>query len=53
MKPTVNNYSEYAKTLPKAEEIYTMLFGKPQTHEQWAEKFNKVGQINRIINERR
>lgn len=40
---------KYLETLPKAEEIYNTLFPKPRTHEEWAERFNKVGAINRII----
>jgi hypothetical protein len=38
------------QTLAKSYEIYTKLFGEPKTHEEWAERFNKVGEINRILN---
>lgn len=40
---------KYLETLPKAYEIYEKLFGKPKTHVEWAERFNKVGDINRIL----
>lgn len=42
-------FKEYSKTLEIAEEIYLNLFGKPKTHLEWAESFNKIGQINRSI----
>lgn len=35
--------------LPKAYEIYSELFGSPKTHAEWAERFNKVAAINKII----
>jgi hypothetical protein len=38
------------KTLEQAYLIYNKLFGEPKTHEEWAERFNKVGEINRILN---
>jgi hypothetical protein len=40
---------KYLETLPKAYEIYEKLFGEPKTHKEWAERFNKVGEINRIL----
>lgn len=33
----------------KAEKIYTLLFGKPKTHEEWANKFNIKHNIKKII----
>lgn len=39
----------YLETLPKAYKIYEKLFGEPKTHAEWAERFNKVGEINRIL----
>ena len=43
------NNTEYLKTLPLAYEIYFKLFGEPKSHSEWAERFNKVGDINKII----
>lgn len=40
---------DYLKTLPKAYDIYRELFGNPRTHAEWAERFNKVATINKII----
>lgn len=40
---------KYLKTLPKAYEIHKQLFGEPKTHEEWAERFNIVGKINRVL----
>lgn len=37
------------RSLPQAEKIYKTLFGEPKTHREWANRFNIVGQINRII----
>jgi len=42
-------YEKYAKTLPKAEAICIELLGEPKTHAEWADRFNKVGAINKII----
>lgn len=42
-------YKKYSKTLPIAEELYKVLFGKPQSHKEWADKFNKVGDINKVL----
>jgi len=44
-----SNTLKYLVTLPKAYEIYEKLFGEPKTHAEWAERFNKVGDINRIL----
>lgn len=42
-------FLEYSKTLPKAKEIYLSLMGEPKTHIEWADSFNKIGNINRIL----
>ena len=42
-------YSDYKKTLPQAEKIYKELIGEPKSHREWAESFNIIGKINRII----
>lgn len=42
----------YLETLPKAYEIYNKLLGEPKTHREWAERFNIVGDINKIIMEK-
>lgn len=44
-----NKNTYYLKTLPLAYEIYEKLFDKPKTHHEWAERFNKVGDINELI----
>ena len=43
------NWEQYSETLPRAYEIYRQLFGEPSTHKEWAERFNKIGLINRIL----
>jgi hypothetical protein len=42
-------WSIYSKTLPMAREIYEAIYPEHTTHVQWAESFNKIGKINRII----
>ena len=42
-------FNEYSKTLPMAREIYEAIYPKHTTHAQWADSFNKIGKINRII----
>lgn len=49
LKDLIMTFVEYAKTLPIAEEIYESIYGEPKTHAEWAEKFNKVGDINKIL----
>jgi hypothetical protein len=44
-----STFLEYQKTLPKAEEIYIALQGRPKTHIEWANSFNKIGDINKIL----
>ena len=39
----------YSKTLPLSKEIYLEVFGEPKTHSEWADSFNKIGRINRLI----
>ncbi len=43
------NWTKYNSTLPIAEELYSVLYSEPKTHREVAEKFNKVGDINRLI----
>lgn len=44
-----SNWKEWSKTLPQAREIYNNLFGEPKTHSEWADSFNKIGAINKIL----
>lgn len=46
---TVIEYNKYKSTLSKAERLYNSFYGEPKTYKEWAEKFNKVGEINRLI----
>ena len=43
------NWKSYSKTLPLSKEIYLEVFGEPKTHAEWADSFNKIGKINRLI----
>ena len=43
------NWKSYSETLPLSKEIYLEVFGEPKTHAEWADSFNKVGRINRLI----
>jgi hypothetical protein len=43
------SWTEYNKTLPLAKEIYEMVHGEPKTHIEWANSFNIIGDINRLI----
>ena len=43
------SWKSYSKTLPLSKEIYLDMFGEPKTHSEWADSFNKVGRINRLI----
>lgn len=42
-------FKEYNKTLPLAEKIYNSLYGKPNTSIEIADRYNKVGVINRLL----
>ena len=42
-------FKEYSKTLPLAREIYFMVKGPARTHKEWAESFNTIGDINKLI----
>ncbi len=44
-----SNWKSYSKTLPLSKEIYLEVFGEPKTHAEWADSFNKIGRINRLI----
>ena len=48
-KKLESNWKSYLKTLPLSKEIYLEVFGEPKTHAEWADSFNKIGKINRII----
>ncbi len=48
-KKLESNWKSYSKTLPLSKEIYLEVFGEPKTHSEWADSFNKVGRINRLI----
>lgn len=50
LQQSIKSTKEYFKLLPLADNIYSQLYGKPKTHEEWAESFNKKGII---INELR
>jgi hypothetical protein len=43
------SWKSYSKTLPLSKEIYLDMFGEPKTHSEWADSFNKIGRINRLI----
>ena len=43
------SWKSYSKTLSLSKEIYLEVFGEPKTHAEWADSFNKVGRINRLI----
>jgi hypothetical protein len=44
-----STFLDYQKTLPKAKEIYLLIMGEPKTHTEWANSFNKIGDINKIL----
>jgi hypothetical protein len=48
-KKLESNWKSYSKTLPLSKEIYLDVFGEPKTHAEWADSFNKIGRINRLI----
>ena len=48
-KKLESNWKSYSKTLPLSKEIYLEVFGEPKTHAEWADSFNKIGKINRLI----
>ena len=43
------NWKSYSETLSLSKEIYLEVFGEPKTHAEWADSFNKIGGINRLI----
>lgn len=47
--PDFNSWKYYSKLLPLSKEIYLEVFGEPKTHAEWADSFNKIGRINRLI----
>lgn len=48
-KKLESDWKLYSKTLPLSKEIYLEVFGEPKTHAEWADSFNKIGKINRVI----
>ena len=44
-------FTEYKKLKPIAQKIYNELYGKPKTHQEWANSFNLIGRIIRKIKE--
>ena len=48
-KKLESNWKSYSETLPLSKEIYLEVFGEPKTHAEWADSFNKIGRINRLI----
>ena len=47
--PDFNTWKYYSNLLPLSKEIYLDMLGEPKTHAEWADSFNKIGKINRII----
>ena len=43
------NWKSYSKNLSLSKEIYLDVFGEPKTHAEWADCFNKIGKISRLI----
>ena len=43
------SWKSYSKTLLLSKEIYLEVFGEPKSHSEWADSFNKIGRINRLI----
>ena len=43
------SWKSYSKTLHLSKEIYLEVFGEPKSHAEWADSFNKIGRINRLI----
>jgi len=45
------DYKEYYKTLDIARKICEAIYPKPTSHTEWADMFNKIGNVNLIIME--
>ena len=45
----MEKFTEYSKTLNAARKIHEQVFGPAKSHEEWAESFNKISNINEII----
>lgn len=45
----MSDYKTYSKGLPLSAELYWKIFPPPATHEEWANSFNKIGEINEIV----
>lgn len=39
----------YRDFQPLADELYLKLYGKPKSHQEWCEGFNKRGEMIRIL----
>ena len=48
----MENNLKYLDTIKISKEIYLTLFGNPDSHVKWAESFNIIGEINKILYER-
>lgn len=48
-KKLKSNWKSHSKTLPLSKEICLEVFGEANTHTEWADSFNKIGRINRLI----
>ena len=45
----MDSFIEYSKGLPLAEQIYYKFNAPPKTHDEWAEKFNIIGDIADVV----
>ena len=43
------SWKSYSELLLLSRKVYLDLFGEPKTHAEWADSFNKISRINRII----
>ena len=48
-KKLKSDWKSYSRILPLSKEIYLEVFGEPKTHAEWADSFNKIVIINRLI----
>lgn len=49
MKPEKLKTGLYLVKINKAYRVYSKLFGKPKTHQEWCDRFNKVALISKIM----
>lgn len=45
------DYEKYSKTLDIARKICEAIYPQPTSHAEWADMFNKIGNVNQIIME--